>query len=56
MLQKHALDSALQELDKQVNVPEGVDEHAWSRLCKYRRNKIESEMLVSMKGWLGMIT
>lgn len=47
MMQRRALDTALTDLDKPGNMPEGVDDEAWSRLCRYRRQKIESEMLVS---------
>ena len=46
MMQRHALDNAIAELDKPVNMPEGVEDHAWERLCKYRKTKIESELLV----------
>lgn len=46
VMQRHALDSALTDLDKPVNMPEGVEQVAWERLCKYRRAKIDSEMLV----------
>jgi len=49
LMQRNALDNAITELDKTVNVPEGVDEFAWERLCKYRRTKIESELLVRQK-------
>lgn len=48
VMQQHVLDSALTDLDKPVNMPEGVGEAAWDRLCKYRRTKIDSEMLVSV--------
>ena len=46
MMQKHVIDSALSDLDKPVNMPDGVEDGAWERLCKYRRAKINSEMLV----------
>ena len=49
MMQRHALDNAIAELDKPVNMPEGVEDHAWERLCKYRKTKIESELLVQYK-------
>jgi len=47
MMQRHSLESALVDLDKPINMPEGVDESAWQRLCVYRKAKIESEMLVT---------
>lgn len=46
-MQKQSVETALSDLDKLVHTPDGVDEGAWERLCKYRRSKIESEMLVS---------
>lgn len=47
-MQKQSLEAALMELDKEANSPEGVEEAAWSRLCRYRRAKIDSEMLVHL--------
>nr|CAB3230199.1 WD repeat-containing protein 96-like [Phallusia mammillata] len=38
--------SALEELDSDVNMPEGCDAHLWSRLCHSRRVKVESEIRV----------
>ena len=43
--QQH-LESALQELDKEANMPEGVDPFVWDRMCLQRRQKIESELMV----------
>lgn len=48
MMQRHNLDIALADLDKHANAPDGVEEGAWDRLCKYRKTKIESEMLVRL--------
>ena len=42
-----ALEVALQELDRETNAPEGVEPPVWDRMCSYRRQKIESEQLVS---------
>ena len=44
---KSALNAALDELDKPVNMPEGLDPSVWQRMCQARRAKIESENLVS---------
>ena len=46
-LAKMALESALVELDKESNIPEGIENHIWERMCRYRRHKIEGEQLVS---------
>ena len=43
-----ALETALVDLDKDTNIPDGVDAAVWDRMCKYRRTKIESEQLVIM--------
>ena len=43
---KHQLDGAINEMDKDVNCPEGVEPHVWQRLCQYRREKIENDLLV----------
>jgi hypothetical protein len=47
---KSQLDAAIQDLDKITNIPEGVDEAVWQRLCAYRREKIENDLLVSYTG------
>ena len=41
---QRALDLAMQELDRAM--PESVDPVLWERLCSYRREKVECEMLV----------
>lgn len=46
---KSQLDAAIQDLDKISNIPEGVEEAVWQRLCAYRREKIENDLLVSYK-------
>ncbi len=43
---KNALECAMVDLDKDSNIPDGVDIGIWERMCKYRRLKIESEQLV----------
>ena len=45
-----AMESALAELDKDSNMPEGLDLPVWERMCAYRRQKIESEQLVRVDG------
>lgn len=44
-----SLEAALADLDKPVNMPEGLDASVWQRMCQYRRTKIESENLVKQK-------
>lgn len=34
---------SLQELDRDIHCPEGVELDAWKRLCQLRRKKISSE-------------
>ncbi|XP_013386289.1 cilia- and flagella-associated protein 43 isoform X2 [Lingula anatina] len=48
-MNKVSMESALQELDKESNMPEGVQLYVWERLCRYRRQKIDSEQLVKQK-------
>ena len=43
---KKTLETALQELDKESNMPDGVELHVWERLCSFRREKIDKENLV----------
>ncbi|XP_041368827.1 cilia- and flagella-associated protein 43-like isoform X2 [Gigantopelta aegis] len=43
------LEAALVEMDKESNMPEGLDLSTWQRFCKYRRDKIYSEQLVKSK-------
>ncbi|KAL8576297.1 hypothetical protein ACOMHN_006220 [Nucella lapillus] len=44
-----SLEAALGDLDKPVNMPEGLDPAVWHRMCQYRRTKIDSENLVKQK-------
>ena len=46
-MSKAAMETALQELDKFANVPDSVDEEMWHHLCHYRRQKVDSEHMVS---------
>ncbi|XP_064629915.1 cilia- and flagella-associated protein 43-like isoform X2 [Lineus longissimus] len=48
-LAKQSLEAAMIELDKDINIPEGVELHIWQKMCAYRRQKIESEQLVKAK-------
>ena len=41
------MESALVEMDKEANMPEGLELAAWEHLCHYRRVKVEKEQLVS---------
>ncbi|KAK2163683.1 hypothetical protein LSH36_75g07025 [Paralvinella palmiformis] len=47
--QEHFLEMALSELDKPSNAPEGCEPEVWTRLCRYRREKISNEQLVKAK-------
>lgn len=44
---KSSLEAAINDLDKDSNIPEGIDLSVWERLCKFRRVKIENDFLVS---------
>ncbi|CAH1784594.1 unnamed protein product [Owenia fusiformis] len=44
-----ALESAMAELDKETNAPDGVEMFIWERMCKYRRQKMHSEQMVKQK-------
>ncbi|ESO90244.1 hypothetical protein LOTGIDRAFT_233795 [Lottia gigantea] len=46
---KIAMEQAIEELDRQSNMPENLEVQIWERLCHYRREKIESEQLVKTK-------
>ncbi|XP_078310806.1 cilia- and flagella-associated protein 43-like isoform X4 [Crassostrea virginica] len=46
---KSQLEAAIQDLDKISNLPEGVEESVWQRLCAYRREKIENDLLIKQK-------
>ncbi|XP_063433248.1 cilia- and flagella-associated protein 43-like isoform X5 [Mytilus trossulus] len=46
---KHNVESAINDLDRDVNNPEGVELSVWERLCKFRRIKIENEFLIKQK-------
>ena len=39
--------AALNDLDKLSNAPDGLDSSVWSRLCQYRRSKVDMENNVS---------
>ncbi|CAL1546993.1 unnamed protein product [Lymnaea stagnalis] len=43
------LSNGLDELDKASNMPEGCDGNAWEKMCKLRRNKVDSELQLKMK-------
>ena len=43
---KSQIAQGLEELDKMSNAPDGVEKHVWERMCRLRRNKVESEQLV----------
>ena len=45
---RRATENALAELDKESNMPEGIDPGLWQRFCLYRRQKIESDQQVSI--------
>ena len=47
--QHRAVDTALSELDRPANAPEGSDPGVWDRLCQYRRDKVSYENLVKVK-------
>nr|XP_034327595.1 cilia- and flagella-associated protein 43 isoform X6 [Crassostrea gigas] len=46
---KSQLEAAINDLDKISNMPEGIDESVWQRLCAYRREKIENDLLIKQK-------
>ncbi|CAC5420252.1 unnamed protein product [Mytilus coruscus] len=46
---KNNVESAINDLDRDVNNPEGVELSVWERLCKFRRIKIENEFLIKQK-------
>ncbi|XP_052100384.1 cilia- and flagella-associated protein 43-like isoform X4 [Mytilus californianus] len=46
---KNSVESAINDLDRDVNNPEGVELSVWERLCKFRRIKIENEFLIKQK-------
>ena len=43
-MHRAAIDAALIELDKDTNVPEGVEPHVWERMCRYRRKKVRGKL------------
>ena len=43
---KAYMDTAMEELDRESNCPEGVPPQIWERLCMYRRQKVEYETQV----------
>ena len=45
---KAYLDTAMEELDRETNCPEGVPPQVWQRLCMYRRQKVEYENQVGL--------
>ncbi|KAL5017485.1 hypothetical protein ScPMuIL_007074 [Solemya velum] len=46
---KMAMETAVDDMDKGSNIPEGLDNSVWERFCVYRREKIESEQMVRLK-------
>lgn len=46
---KASLESAINDLDKDVHIPEGIEIPVWERLCKFRRIKIENDFLIKQK-------
>eukprot|EP00105_Crassostrea_gigas_P045206 XP_019929354.1 PREDICTED: cilia- and flagella-associated protein 43 [Crassostrea gigas] len=46
---KSQLEAAINDLDKISNMPEGIEESVWQRLCAYRREKIENDLLIKQK-------
>ncbi|KAH9492451.1 Cilia- and flagella-associated protein 43, partial [Bulinus truncatus] len=46
---KGQLATGLDELDKPSNLPEGIEHHLWEKMCKLRRNKVESELQLKLK-------
>lgn len=46
---KATLEAAIHDLDKDSNIPEGIDLAVWQRLCKFRRTKIENDFLIKQK-------
>ncbi|OPL33005.1 hypothetical protein AM593_00226, partial [Mytilus galloprovincialis] len=46
---KNNVETAINDLDRDVNNPEGVELSVWERLCKFRRIKIENEFLIKQK-------
>ncbi|XP_067656775.1 cilia- and flagella-associated protein 43-like isoform X1 [Haliotis asinina] len=44
-----SINAALEEMDRESNMPEGLEGHVWKRMCTYRKDKIYSEQLVKMK-------
>ncbi|XP_033756153.1 cilia- and flagella-associated protein 43-like [Pecten maximus] len=46
---KNQLEHSIADLDKDINAPEGIEPHIWQRLCKYRREKIENDVLTKEK-------
>ncbi|KAK3771256.1 hypothetical protein RRG08_024335 [Elysia crispata] len=46
---KSQIAQGLEELDKMSNAPDGVEKHVWERMCRLRRNKVESEQLLRQK-------
>ena len=51
---KAYLDTAMEELDRESNCPEGVPPQVWQRLCMYRRQKVEYENQVGLCFVLGL--
>lgn len=44
---KAIMEAFLEEADKEHNMPEGLEDYIWERMCRYRREKVASELLVS---------
>lgn len=47
-----SLEKAIEELDRPVHMPDGLDEHVWNRLIQARRVKVESEQKVGLSSFL----
>ncbi|XP_064602614.1 cilia- and flagella-associated protein 43-like isoform X2 [Liolophura sinensis] len=46
---KAIMEAFLDEADKEHNMPEGLEDYIWERMCRYRREKVASELLVKSK-------
>ncbi|XP_071090035.1 cilia- and flagella-associated protein 43-like isoform X1 [Haliotis cracherodii] len=44
-----SIDVAVEEMDREGNMPEGLELHVWKRMCTYRKDKMDSEQLVKVK-------
>ncbi|XP_059155950.1 cilia- and flagella-associated protein 43-like [Physella acuta] len=46
---KSQLAHGLDELDKNSNLPDGIESSAWDKMCRLRRAKVESELQLKIK-------